>query len=108
MTSAHTDADLSTARFTNPAFPVPERVVDLLQRMTVEEKVGQTDWDNVGRMVWEQKVCEDDSPWRFAHAGHPVSVSPVVNDRNAEGYCWPSGRCRDRAFHRPGTGSSRC
>ena len=20
-----------------------------------------TDWDNVGRMVWEQKVCADDS-----------------------------------------------
>jgi beta-glucosidase len=41
MTSAHTDADLSMARFTNPALPVPERVEDLLQRMTLEEKVGQ-------------------------------------------------------------------
>lgn len=41
MTSAHTDTDLSTARFTNPALPVPERVEDLLHRMTLEEKVGQ-------------------------------------------------------------------
>ncbi|MDQ0618380.1 hypothetical protein [Arthrobacter globiformis] len=41
MTSAHADVELSTARFTNPPLPVSERVENLLQKMTLEEKVGQ-------------------------------------------------------------------
>lgn len=39
MTLAH--SDLRTAPFTNPALPIPDRVNDLLARMTLEEKVGQ-------------------------------------------------------------------
>ncbi|MGP4033689.1 glycoside hydrolase family 3 N-terminal domain-containing protein [Pseudarthrobacter sp. 1C304] len=33
--------DLRTAPYTNPALPIPDRVEDLLGRMTLEEKVGQ-------------------------------------------------------------------
>lgn len=39
MTPLHTDP--STVPFTNSALPVPERVRDLLSRMTLAEKVGQ-------------------------------------------------------------------
>ncbi|WP_350001530.1 glycoside hydrolase family 3 N-terminal domain-containing protein [Pseudarthrobacter sp. WHRI 8279] len=34
-------SDLRTAPYTNPALPIPERVEDLLDRMTLEEKGGQ-------------------------------------------------------------------
>ncbi|MFJ6272550.1 glycoside hydrolase family 3 N-terminal domain-containing protein [Pseudarthrobacter oxydans] len=33
--------DLRTAPYTNPALPIPDRVEDLLGRMTLEEKIGQ-------------------------------------------------------------------
>ncbi len=33
--------DLRTAPYTNPSLPIPDRVEDLLDRMTLEEKVGQ-------------------------------------------------------------------
>jgi beta-glucosidase len=39
MTPAH--SDLSTAPFTDPTLPIPQRVEDLLSRMTLAEKVGQ-------------------------------------------------------------------
>ncbi|WP_258229321.1 glycoside hydrolase family 3 protein, partial [Arthrobacter sp. HMWF013] len=37
----HLQGDLRTAAYTNPALAIPERVADLLGRMTLEEKVGQ-------------------------------------------------------------------
>jgi len=39
MNPAHTD--LRTAPYTNTTLPIPDRVADLLSRMTLEEKVGQ-------------------------------------------------------------------
>ncbi|WP_395400499.1 glycoside hydrolase family 3 N-terminal domain-containing protein [Arthrobacter sp. UC242_113] len=36
-----THSDLRTAPYANPGLSIPERVEDLLQRMTLEEKVGQ-------------------------------------------------------------------